>query len=62
MTLTTRLRVAQIIDEVPEVKTFVFQPLMIRPFSTKLGNLLRCFSMTTDKKFGVRFRFHLLLE
>lgn len=38
---TTRLlRVAQIIDEVPEVKTFVFQPLDEAPFEYQAGQFL----------------------
>ena len=41
MNPTTRLlRVAQIIDEVPEVKTFVFQPLDEAPFQYKAGQFL----------------------
>lgn len=41
MTPTTRLlRVAQIIDEVPEVKTFVFQPLNDTPFQYQAGQFI----------------------
>jgi ring-1,2-phenylacetyl-CoA epoxidase subunit PaaE len=41
MTPTTRLlRVAQIIDEVPEVKTFVFQPVDTLPFKYQAGQFL----------------------